>query len=290
MAANAILHPNIRLGEVKLKVRNLEQQVQFYVETVGLKLLRQALGVAELGVGTGEVLLILEEDTQARLAPRRSRVGLYHFAILLPTRQALGITLQHLDDAGIHIGQADHLVSEALYISDPEGNGIEIYRDRPRAEWRKDAAGNYVMATEPIDWHGLLREAQGKEWAGLPDGTVMGHVHLHVNNLQAARVFYCDTVGFEPTADLAQQMGALFIAAGGYHHHLGLNIWAGTDAPKLEPDTAGLMYYTLLLPSEAELAALLSRAEAAGAAAVERDGSWYITDPFGIQLRAAVVS
>ncbi|MFB9325162.1 VOC family protein [Paenibacillus aurantiacus] len=280
-----VLHPDIKLGEVKLKVSDLPRSIRFYEDIVGLTLLAREEKTASLGVDGSAPLLVLEEVRDAVILPRRSASGLYHFAILVPTRKALGLALRNLIASGIHIGQADHLVSEALYIEDPDHNGIEIYRDRPRNEWPREANGQVKMASDPIDWDGLLKEAEGSDWEGLPAGTVIGHVHFHVGDLAAAKAYYCDTVGFEIATDGWRQMGALFIAAGGYHHHIGLNLWSGQGAPAAPANAAGLAYFTLVLTGAEELERVTAALREAGVPVEARDGACFATDSSGITMR-----
>lgn len=284
------LHAHTRLGEVKLKVSNLERSLKFYQEIVGLQVLSQTERIAELTADGRSVLLVLEEVPDAYITPRRSTSGLYHFAILLPSRKDLGLSLRRLMDAGVQIGQADHLVSEALYISDPDLNGIEIYRDRPRNEWEYDALGFVKMATDPIDWEGLLAEAADSEWNGLPAGTVIGHVHFHVSDLHKSKQFYCDAIGFDIEADLMRQMGALFIGAGRYHHHLGLNIWAGAGTPPVKSNGTGIEYFTIILPDDAELDATVERAKRHGIEWERREAAWWTKDPNGISVKLTAAS
>jgi len=284
------LHPQVGLGEVKLKVSNLERSVRFYEEVLGFQTARRAERVAEMCAADGRVLLILEEIPDAIVVPPNRTTGLYHFAILLPTRRDLGLALRRMIDKGIEIGQADHAVSEALYISDPDYNGIEVYRDRPREEWTYEPDGSIHMVTEPIDWRGLLREAEGHEWRGLPEKTVIGHVHLHVGDLYQARKFYCEQFGFDMMVDVGRFMGALFVSAGGYHHHLGLNIWAGRGAPRPPANGTGLDYYTITFPDVQALQSTLDHLRANGIAVREQDDrSWRTEDPSGngIRLRLA---
>jgi catechol 2,3-dioxygenase len=281
------IHPNTVLGEVHLKVSNLARSIQFYKEVVGLQVLDQTADSARFTVDGHQVLLAIQEVTGA-IVPRRSSAGLYHFAILVPDRKALGLSLRNLIQSGIHIGQADHLVSEALYIADPDNNGIEIYRDRPRESWKRDAQGNYKMATDPIDWDGLLAEAGDDSWTGLPTGTIIGHIHLHVSDLQQSKAFYIDVLGFTVELNGAANMGALFIAAGGYHHHIGLNIWAGVGAPLAPAEGTGLAYFTIVVPNQAELQAVIERVSQAGIAVTEANGAWALKDPTGIEIRLVV--
>ncbi|MCQ6559670.1 VOC family protein [Paenibacillus mendelii] len=279
------LHPDIELGELKLKISNLERSLQFYQDVVGFQIKSKQAGRAVLTADGEHPLLILEEIPDAVIVPKRTMSGLYHFAILLPTRRDLGIALRRLIDSGIHIGQADHLVSEALYISDPDQNGIEIYRDRPRESWQRDANGNYKMTTDPIDWDGLLDESKDSSAERLPSGTTIGHVHFHVGDLQKAKAFYCDLLGFDIAADLMRHMGALFISAGGYHHHIGLNVWAGANAPAAPANGTGLAYYTIVVPTRAELETIVERFRKADVPVREQGQAWFVIDPSGIEVR-----
>ncbi|MBD0383522.1 VOC family protein [Paenibacillus sedimenti] len=281
------LHSDIKLGLVKLKVSNLERSIRFYQEVVGLQVLQAGSTLAELTVDGRHPFLELEEIPNAQITARRSAAGLYHFAILLPTRKDLGASLRNLIESGIHIGQADHLVSEALYITDPDNNGIEIYCDRPRDTWRRDAEGNYIMASDPIDWEGLLSEAADMPWSGLPAGTTMGHIHFHVRDLQVSKHFYCDILGFDIAADASATMRALFISAGGYHHHIGMNLWAGQNAPVTAPNATGLDYYTIVFPNADERRKAIERLQGAGFSPVEQDEAFVVIDPSGIRLKMA---
>lgn len=284
------LHPNIEMGEVKLRVSQLEHSIAFYEEIIGMRVLSRGEGMAELGAEEGKTLLVLEQIPDPSVKRPRRTTGLYHFAVLLPTRRDLGVFLKQVMDKGIEIGQADHAVSEALYISDPDGHGIEIYRDRPRSEWEYQPNGYIHMVTEPIDWRGLLHEAEGHEWHGLPAGTKIGHVHLHVNDLNAAKRFYCDQLGFDMMLDGSSGWGALFIAAGGYHHHLGLNIWAGAGAPRPPAGSPALDYYTILLPDETALQSLLDQLRRAGVEWLEAEDGWYLEDPAGNRIKLNVMN
>lgn len=273
------------LGSVKLKVRNLSHLVSFYTDVIGLQVLNRDSGTAELTADGVRPLLVLEELPNAITLPERSTTGLYHFAILVPTRKQLGLSLRRLAEYNVRIGQADHLVSEALYLSDPEGNGIEIYRDRPRDTWEW-TDGNVRMASDPLDIPGILREAENAAWQGLPPETTMGHIHLHIGDLDQARAFYCDVLGFGMAADMSRLMRALFISAGGYHHHIGLNVWAGVGAPRPPANATGLDEYEVVLPSAAELDELVARVRDADIAVEELNGgAWRVSDPFGNRIR-----
>lgn len=281
----AIIHPSTKLGPVSLRIRNLAQSVRFYTEVVGLRMLRQHGRIAELTADGKRPLLIIEEVQDLVISQTRT-AGLYHFAILVPDREALGLALVNLIAHNIPVGQGDHLVSEALYINDPDGNGIEIYADRPKDTWKRDANGEYVMTTDPVDVEGLLALAQGKEWHGLPEGTVIGHVHFHVSDLDKARAFYCDVLGFELTAHYGG--AALFISAGGYHHHIGLNVWAGIGVPNTPRDAAGMEDYKIELPSREALEEVVSRIREAGLQVEQRDSTYAVQDPSDIWIRLVV--
>lgn len=259
--AAGTIPPATTIGTVHLTVSNLERALAFYTGTIGFQVLRRARESAALGVN-GRPLLLLTELPGAR--PARGVTGLYHFAILLPSRRDLAIALAHLLELRTPLqGASDHAVSEAIYLADPDGNGIEIYRDRSRAEWPR-AGAQVRMTVDPFDAGGVLDELKHAPatWSGLPAGTVIGHVHLHVAHLAPARRFYCDILGFA----LMQRFGnaAEFVAAGGYHHHIGYNVWAGIGAPPPAPDMVGLRWFTLRLPDRASVDAVLRRAEAAG--------------------------
>lgn len=279
----SVISPALQIGLVKLRISQLERSLTYYTEVIGLKILRQDHKTADLTADGHTVLLQLEEIENAKILPRQSVAGLYHFAILVPDRTSLGLVLRNLAVRNQQIGQGDHLVSEALYLYDPDNNGIEIYADRPRSTWQKDERGQYIMATDPVDVDGLLALAEGKEWTGLPAGTIIGHVHFHVPTLAAARQFYVDILGFEIV--LTDDRSVLFISAGGYHHHLGLNVWAGVGAPVAPADAVGISYYTLKMPDQASIQEVAHRAKTAGIPVEEKEGQLWLTDPSHIQVR-----
>ena len=242
------LPDDAHIGRVSLTVRDLDRSVLFYRDVLGFTAIGSDMDAAAstaitLGAAGGRGLIELHENSHAVAKPKRS-TGLYHFAILVPSRAALGRSLRRLFDKRWPLtGASDHLVSEALYLDDPDGLGIEIYRDRPRAEW-PISNGQLAMATDPLDLQGVYDEP-GAESAmgGLDAGTVIGHVHLHVPHLDTAEQLYCDRIGFEPT--VRGYPGALFVAAGGYHHHLGLNTWTGVGAPPPPEHAVGLRSFTV---------------------------------------------
>jgi catechol 2,3-dioxygenase len=244
MPGMAQLPADAQIGEVTLGVSNLERSLSFYTGVIGLTVASRDGDTAALAPAGGRVIVRLEQLASATPRPRRSS-GLYHFAILVPDRAALGRSLHRLAAAGWPLsGASDHLVSEALYLDDPDGLGIEIYRDRPRDAWRVMQDGEMAMATEALDLADVLAEpGAAAPWQGLASGTLMGHVHLHVPDLSTAEAFYCGRVGFTPM--LRRYPGALFVAAGGYHHHVGLNIWAGRGAPPPPAAAVGLRGFTI---------------------------------------------
>ncbi|WP_338130437.1 VOC family protein [Cohnella ginsengisoli] len=219
------IHPDTDLGTVYLKVSELDRSIKFYEEIIGLQLISREGATARMGVGGPAALLQLEQLSEGAVPAPRRRTGLYHFAILVPTREALGLAVRNFLQRRVPIGQGDHLVSEAIYLSDPNDNGIEVYADRPRDTWSYTPTGEVAMATDPVDIEGLLALAGDKPWTGLPAGTVMGHVHLHVRDLQEAKRFYVDALGFDIVANYGGQ--ALFVSAGGYHHHVGTEYVGG---------------------------------------------------------------
>jgi catechol 2,3-dioxygenase len=266
-----------RLGAIRLRAGDVDRLRAFYETTIGLHALGTDDGITALGVN-GRPLVELVSDPGAPPRPPRS-TGLFHLALLVPTRADLARTLRRVAGAGWPLsGASDHLVSEALYLSDPEGNGIELYRDRPRDEW--PLAGSSVeMATLPLDLESLLGEPGGETAdASMPAGTILGHVHLQVADLGDAEGFWVDALGLDVTA--RGYPGALFTSAGGYHHHVGLNTWAGVGAPPPPPGARGLVRFEVVVPDETAMAEVTERL--AGAASVERvDGNVAAADPSG---------
>ena len=266
----------LRIGRVRLRVRDLERMARFYEKVMGLDRLEAGGDVVSLGVG-GEPLLELKGDPA--LAPLdRREAGLFHTAFLLPDRAALARWLAHARGAGIRLeGASDHRVSEALYLSDPEGNGIEVYADRPPAEWGR-VDGRVEMPSDPLDLDALLAEAEGTRWTGMPaDGTV-GHVHLQVGDTDAAERFYRDLIGFDLTH---RYRGGSFFGAGGYHHQLAANVWNSRGAGRRREDTAGLEEVELVVRDEGERQAILARARDAGVAVEAEGSSARLHDPWG---------
>lgn len=252
------LHPDAQIGVVALVTSDLGRSLAYYTQRIGLTLLGQEGSVARLGVGDRE-LIWLQEEPGVKPSPR-NRSGLYHYALLTPSRPALGQVLRHLVETRTRVdGASDHGVSEALYLSDPDGHGIEIYRDRMREEWPTTADG-LQMTVDPLDADGILDAGGDDPWQGLAEETIVGHIHLHVAHLAESERFYTQAIGLDLMQRFAGQ--ASFLSAGGYHHHVGINVWAGVGAPPPPEDTARLLWYELRLPDETSLAALLANLEA----------------------------
>lgn len=271
----SVIDPETRIGVVTLSVASLERSLDYYQGTIGLRLIDRGGDEALLGVG-GLGLLRLRELPGARVVRRAT--GLYHFALRVPTRRDLARVLVQLAETRTPIsGASDHLVSEALYLSDPDGHGIEIYRDRPRDAWY-DENGNFHMATIALNIDDVLAELGPNPvaWQGMPDGTDMGHIHLQVADVVAAEHFYTDVLGFER---MTTYPGASFVSAGGYHHHLGLNNWAGRGVPAPPENAARLLSFELRLPTQAALEAVRERVHAAGIMAQARAEGLVVRDP-----------
>jgi len=276
-----LLPDTLRMGAVRLRVRDAEKSVAFYRDTIGLALIGTEGSVSRLGVGS-EVLIELEAAPDAAPRPRNA-TGLFHVALLVPSRTALAIVLRRLVAQGVRLGASDHLVSEALYLDDPDGNGIEIYRDRPPGEWSWEGA-IVTMATHPLDLHALLAEAPASVPINepMPAGTVVGHVHLQVGDIALAKRFYVERLGFDVTTD--RYPGALFVSAGGYHHHLGLNVWQSRGGSAPPPGSVGLVHYEVVVPDAAALELVRARMSQAGEAVDAFEGGVAFADPWGTRV------
>jgi catechol 2,3-dioxygenase len=267
------------IGKVRLRVADLDDLTSFYERVIGLRGVERDNGVARLGPEGGEPLIELVSAPDAPAAPSFS-TGLFHLAVLVPDRAELARSLQRVAGAGWRLtGASDHLVSEALYLQDPEGNGIEIYRDRRRDQWDEDG-GELRMATLPLDLDGVLGELDsGAPPAdGMPAGTTIGHVHLQVADIPAAEGFYNGALGLDVM--VRSYPGALFLSAGGYHHHLGLNTWQSQGAPPPPDGALGLDRYELVLPDAAARDDAAARLAQAGDP-VRLDEGVLATDPSG---------
>lgn len=269
------IDPRTTIGSVTLPARDIGKVAQFYEDVIGLTVLKRSERTVELGCHDTP-LVILESRPHGKQSPRST--GLFHLAILLPTRKDLGHWLRHLSDAQYPMdGAGDHLVSEALYLSDPEGNGIEIYCDRPRESWQY--VGNQIkMDTLPVDLEALQAEAPADRFVGLTPETTIGHIHLRVDDVAKAIEFYRDVLGFNL---MATWRGAAFLSAGGYHHHIGVNMWHSRGAPPPPPDSLGLVAYRIMLPTDEALRELLERLDTIGYPVNESDTEPFVRDPAG---------
>jgi catechol 2,3-dioxygenase len=256
-------------------VSDLERSLEFYRDVLGFVVSGRAHGLAALSTpddasGSARELIVLEEHPGVRPRPRRPMTtGLYHVAILVPSRGDLGRLLRHVNDSGYPVsGASDHAVSESVYLSDPDGNGLELYADRPRERWPWGPDGYVMMTVDPFDLEGVLAEAGAPAPWQMPSTTRVGHVHFTVSSLQAAERFYAGLVGLDVTQ--RSLVGLLAVSAGGYHHHVNLNTWAGTSPARQPEDVAGLIEWELVVPEAAARSGAEHRLEAAGYA-IERD-------------------
>ncbi len=250
------MHRLVKLGPIWLRVRKLDLTLSFYLRKLGLTILRKYTDsegeVAELIADqqTDEPLIVLKHDPKARDAPYNA-AGLYHYAILLPNRKDLAAAYKSLANAGVPFeGFSDHMVSEALYLRDPEGNGIEIYTDRPRDKWKFDQNGRVLMDTRPLDMNSLLSELSAKrsdDGGAVSTGARIGHVHLKVTNLNRSSEFYRNVLGFDL---MSERESAAFLSVAGYHHHIGMNVWESLGGPPRAEDNTGLEHFTILVPEQ----------------------------------------
>jgi catechol 2,3-dioxygenase len=281
-----------RLGAVCLQVADLARSLEWYRRVLGLEPLDGELLEHEPREGSGRgarlgppgattPLVELHEHPGAAPVPRRGRLGLYHYAILLPDRPTLGRFLRHLSEIGERAGMSDHFVSEALYLTDPDGLGIEVYADRPRDAWRHED-GQLTMTTLPLDVEDVLRAAGDEHWSGMPSGTVLGHVHLFVGDLERAAAFYHAGLGLDKT--VWSYPGALFLSAGGYHHHLGINTWA-TGAVPAGPNEARLLEWEVVVPSPRDAGEAIASIAASGEAVERSADGGMARDPWGTAVR-----
>jgi catechol 2,3-dioxygenase len=274
-----VIPPETSIGKVRLRVADVDALAEFYERVVGLTDVARDGGVVRLGPGGGAPLVELEPAPTAPVPPSFS-TGLFHLAVLVPDRAELARSLRRIAETGWRLtGASDHLVSEALYLNDPEGNGIEIYRDRPREHWNRDG-DELRMATLPLDLESVLGELDRDEEStgGVPAGTTMGHVHLRGADIPAAEGFYSGTLGLDVM--VRSYPGALFLSAGGYHHHVGVNTWQSEGAPAPPEGALGLDRYELVFPDEASRDAAADRAADRGDP-LRLDDGVLVTDPSG---------
>lgn len=281
------LPPDAHIGRVRLRVADLERSLGFYRDILGFAVQRDLGGTLILGLPRTSaaaeqerpgLVVLVEQPGISRRPMRPQTAGLYHVAFLVPTRQELGRALLGLSRAEYRLrGMSDHAVSESLYLDDPDGNGLEIYADRPRELWPV-VNGVVQMTVDPMDVEGVLAAARdlNTQWTGLPPDTVIGHVHFTVSDMERAIAFYRDVIGF----DVMMQIPSLTaVSAGGYHHHLNLNTWAGPGAPPDSGNVAGLIAWELKVPDTPARRRLIDRAAAAAALTGQHDAT--ARDPDG---------
>jgi catechol 2,3-dioxygenase len=273
--------PETTVGAVHLTVSDLARSLDYYRSAIGLRVLDEGAGRASLGTDGRELLALVEEHGAE---PSTAYTGLYHFALVVPERADLAAWLAHAARDRVPMGGlSDHFVSEALYLSDPDGHGIEIYCDRPREIWAGKVGT--TLTTMPLDVDdllGVLDDPATEPFDGLPAGTAMGHVHLKVSSIPETIEFYRDVLGLDLTAQLGDQ--AAFLSAGGYHHHVGANTWESAGAPPPPPGAAALRHATVVLPDEPARAGVVAAVEAAGLPVDDHEGEPLVRDPSGNAL------
>lgn len=272
--------PNTYVGHVNIKVQDLNRSLRFYQEVLGFQVLEQTERLVKLTTD-GKTSVLSIEQPENVVAKQGKTTGLYHFALLLPNRSDLADIVHHFSEIGIRHGASDHLVSEALYLSDPDGNGIEIYIDRAPSEWSW-RNGEVAMTVDPLDFEDLLTERKQQSWKGMPAGTVMGHLHLHVLELSKSEEFYTKGLGFEVVNRYGNQ--ALFISTGKYHHQMALNTWAGVGAPTPAENSVGLESFSIVLADEVARDKIITQLKSIGASVTEENGSFITFDPSGNRI------
>ncbi|QIK69109.1 VOC family protein [Erysipelothrix sp. HDW6C] len=278
-----LLNDNTKLSHVTLRVQDLENMTQFYTQIIGLKIINKQDDRVMLGVGKQPIVeLVHHRDAQL---PSEHYTGLYHLAILMPDEKDLGQILYHFSREHYQIsGAGDHDYSQALYMNDPEGNGIEIYADRPRETWVIHDDGTIVGGTKAVDVQRLLSLVDKESWSGMPEGTVLGHVHLQLNDIMAARSFYIDTLGYELKTDMGH---AIFISKNGYHHDIGANVWAGNNIQKLPSNITGMESFTVQVDNlEAVITAFKENKDYS---IISIDKNLIVEDKAGIRIQFTVL-
>jgi catechol 2,3-dioxygenase len=279
------LPSQITISEIELTIQDLNRSIEFYTQVIGFSVRTRNQHSAELGTETSTLVRVIENPKAQKT---RGTTGLYHFAILVPQRRVLAKSLTNIIETQTPVqGFADHGVSEAIYLPDPDGNGIEIYRDRPYQEWPFNN-GELRMVTDPLDVENLLSEINGNNGQRfkLPGKTKIGHMHLHVRDIPEAVSFYQDVLGF----DLKQRYGpsAAFLAAGNYHHHIGINTWAGVGALPSPEGSIGLRSFTISLPTSKDLDTLEGQIQQAGKKGIQVNDGFIIRDPSNNQIQFKV--
>ncbi|MED4018173.1 VOC family protein [Sutcliffiella cohnii] len=277
--------PTTFVSHVNIKVQNLVRSLQFYQEIIGFQILEQTSTTAKLTTDGRTNILSLEQPEH--VIPKQGRTtGLYHFALLLPEKKDLADIVVHLSEKGVRFGSSDHLVSEALYLHDPDGNEIEIYIDREPSEWNWNGE-EVAMAVDPLDFERLLENrVLGQSWQGLPERTLMGHIHLHVAELKKTEEFYVKGLGFDVVNRFGSQ--ALFLSTGKYHHQIGVNTWNGVGAPKPPENSVGMESYTIVLPHEEARKETVANLQSIGVTVLEEQGRLFTYDPSGNRIELAV--
>jgi len=270
----------LHIGAVALKVRDLDKLTAYYRDAIGLAVLDRNQDRATLGAG-GVPLLVLERDGRAKPDDPRT-AGLYHTAFLVPTRADLARWLLDVAHKRVPLtGASDHFVSEAIYLDDPEGNGIEVYRDRGTDEWEW-TGDSLKITTDPLDLDDLISAAGSETWNGAPDGMRVGHVHLRVGSVDAAEKFYRDAIGLAVTR---VRGGASFMSSGRYHHHIAANVWHSQGATRRDGDRAGLSWFSFEAADDTAFDAVKARLTAAGAPLKETLAGIETADPWGTTVR-----
>ena len=280
------IHPGTRIGHVSLTVADLDRQVEFYQKVIGLQLLQRDGATASLGAGRQELLRLTQVPGAVRV---RGTTGLYHFAILLPNRRELALAVARLFALKVRNYPTDHIMTKTTYLDDAEGNGIELYAESPEDGSWSMANGQYITrradgslsdGREPLDVEALFKllKEEGRLDVPMPPDTRVGHVHLHVRNIEEAVDFYHGVIGFD-VMGVAKPFRMAFVSAGGYHHHVGLNTWQGEGAPPPPADAAGLRYFSVVVPDKTALERVLERVREAGVPVEQTEAGWLVHDP-----------
>ncbi|KIL50939.1 VOC family protein [Jeotgalibacillus campisalis] len=268
------------VGQIELVVSDIERSLAFYECIVGLKLISRDEKSAKLSADGSKILLSIVQTEEVKEKEPRS-TGLYHFALLLPTRSDLADLVKHLVKKGVKLGGSDHGVSEAVYFDDPDGNGIEVYRDRSHTEWGWNNS-QVKMSVDPLNIEELLSEGQ-REWSKVPLKTIIGHLHLHVSELDKTQEFYREGLGLDVVSRFNGQ--ALFMSTAGYHHHIGLNTWKGVDAPPPSKNSVGLHWFSFVVNDEDEKMKVVERLQKLNYAVYSKEGCFWTQDPSGHQIK-----
>lgn len=273
--------PTTYVSHVRLNVENLERSLTYYQEIIGFDILEQTDTTAELTAdGKTSLLSLVQPEGVKPKQPRTT--GIYHFALLLPEKKDLAQFVMHLSEKNIQVGAGDHLVSEALYIKDPDGNDIEIYIDRDPSVWDwKD--GEVAMTTDPVNFEELMKhQVEGESWQGLPEGTLMGHIHLYVDELEKTEQFYVEGLAFDVVNRFGGQ--ALFLSDADYHHHIAVNTWQGVGASRPAENSAGMESYRIVYNDEKAVQTTVTNLEKIGAKVTEEDDRILTEDPAGNRI------